>query len=204
MVIDRKKHSASRTWIVGLVAVGVASLIIVAVTTTSLSRQEAESFIRVVTALRVGQDSAASLESLTTKFPGAARNGSCDLGNCTYFFDFDNYWLYRLHLASYTRLTCTLTAKGGKFYSRMIDFVSGSGPKGYAAVIREEPHLPEGMQKPFHVSRQWSGARWRVYVDLTPEASADEHRAAYSLNVGCLSKLGGCKDAHELLPQIPW
>jgi len=43
---------------------------------------------------------------------------------------------------------------------------------------------------------------WQAIVHLTPQATPSERRAAFSFNLNCLDKLGGCKDSSDLLPSV--
>jgi hypothetical protein len=39
-----------------------------------------------------------------------------------------------------------------------------------------------------------------IQIDASPSASAAERNKFLDFNTSCLSKIGGCKDAQELLP----
>jgi hypothetical protein len=168
------------------------------------TKRRAESFVNVASALQINATSVHDVQVLATKYGGISADGQCSSGNCSYLFQFSNSWLHFFRLAPYTQLTCTLAFRNGKLYSRLFDFSSGIGPRAYSAVVREIPRLPNGMPGPFNVAKQWSSARWRIYVHLTPDATAEQHREAYGVNLGCLTKIGGCHDAQQLLPTISW
>ena len=187
-----------------LVVLFIAGFIVYITIAVGRTRRQTESFVNVVSALRINAASMRDVQLIAAEYGGTSVDGDCSGGTCSYFFQFTNSWLHFLRLAPYTRVACTLAVRNGKLYSRLLDFSSGVGPRAYSVVVREMPELPEGMPSPFNVAKQWSGARWRIYVYLTPEATLDEHKEAYGINFGCLTKLGGCHDAQELLPTISW
>jgi hypothetical protein len=185
---------------------------------TSVIRQKrtAQSFFSEAIALRLQTTSDAQVRQLAVRY-GKQSNSLCTSENCSYFFSFDNGWLHHLHVAPYTRLTCTLTTTNGVLVSRRVDLVSGNPLGPYGAFVDErlslhtaieKHHSLRGLHEPFDVSRETAGQnsniRWRVYVNLTPSATQAEHRIAYDLDLGCLSRIRGCEDARALLPSIGW
>jgi len=171
---------------------------------TRRTRHRAVSFLRDAVALQVRVGTFEQVRNLAERYGGNPTSSECSAPSCAYSFEFKNTWLRILGLAPSTRLTCTLRVREGILDLRECLFISGNTSASFAASIWEMPHLPQGVPEPFHVSRQWSGARWRVYVQLTPEATSEQRRIAYSLNLDCLSRIGGCEDAQQLLPSVTW
>jgi hypothetical protein len=53
--------------------------------------------------------------------------------------------------------------------------------------------------------RRWNGQNgrlWGIQIDASPTAPAAERNRFLNFNAACLSKIGGCKDAEELLPHL--
>lgn len=181
------------------VAVGITSR-------TILTRVSADAFLRQATSLPLHIATMTQVQAVVMRYGGHPESSACSTKECEYFFSFDNDWLYRLHLAPHTRLTCTLGVSDGILAYRRVFLTSGNTSAVSGAFIEEQTSLPKGVPEPFSVSRQWegSGERWRVHVEMTADATADQHRIAYGLNLKCLSKLGGCRDAQQLLPTVGW
>jgi hypothetical protein len=93
---------------------------------------------------------------------------------------------------------------------------SGNGPSHGAFIEEWRSSLPEGinpgnvlhLSEPFYIRRQAAdvtgGRRWRVFVKLTADATPEQHQVAYDLNLKCLSRIGGCEDAQQILPSAKW
>lgn len=173
---------------------------------TTQNRDRAKAFLREASALQLRVSTLTQVQQLVSRYGGLAEPGTCDLRGCSYFFSFDNGWLRRLHLAPQTRFSCTLGVSGGVLDYRRVFLTSGNTSAVFGAFVEEQLSPPKGISEPFYISRQWekSGERWRVHVAVTPDATAEERRIAYALNLNCLSKLGGCKDAQQLLPSVTW
>jgi hypothetical protein len=194
-----------RSAVIVLVAVLAAAVGITS--RTILTRVSADAFLRQATSLPLHVATMTQVQAVVMRYGGHPESSACSSKECEYFFSFDNDWLYRLHLAPHARLTCTLGVYDGILAYRRVFLTSGNTSAVYGAFIEEQTSLPKGVPEPFSVSRQWGGAagdRWRVHVEMTADATADQHRIAYGLNLKCLSKLGGCRDAQQLLPTVGW
>jgi|SRR5271165_7174368 len=176
-------------------------------------RQMAQAFLAEATALQLRVSTLAQIQSLAARYGGQIDPSTCDASGCSYFFRFDNGWLHRLWLAPYMRLTCTLGSENGVLVYRRAILISGNGAS-HGAFVEEWLDYPKGIkglphvEEPFDIRRQTAdvvgGRRWRVFVMLTADATPEQHRVAYNLNAGCLSRIGGCQDAQQLLPTIRW
>lgn len=194
-------------------AIAIAILIVLSICSLGIAvetmqiRKRAEAFLRDASHLQLRVATLSQVKKLADKYGGQAEPSTCNSsGGCSFFFTFDNRWLYRLFLAPHTRFTCALGVADNVLDYRRALLISGNTSAAFGAFINERLSLPSGVPAPFHISRQWdgSGERWRVHIDMTPDASTEQHQTAYSLNLLCLSKLGGCRDAMQLLPSITW
>ncbi len=174
-------------------------------------RNKAEAFLKEATALQLRLTTVEQIEQLSARYEGRIEPGTCDPHGCAYFFSFDNGWLHRLRLAPYTQITCTLGATDSALVYRRVDLVTRNKSLDFGAFVDEWLTYPKGLQflsKPFDVRLQPKGVlanvRWRVHVNLTADATPEQHRIAYSLNLRCLTKIGGCEDAQEMLPSVTW
>lgn len=173
---------------------------------TARTTRQAGRFMRAVSELQLRSSTDADVRRVVEQYGGRVESKVCTSTECMYLFDFDNAWLRTLHLAPSVRLTSTLGVSGGVLVFRRVFITSGRGPAPFGAFVDETISSPDGVPQSFHVSPQAeaTGLRWRIHVTLTPEASAEQRRIAYGVNVGCLRCLGGCDDAQELLPSIRW
>lgn len=198
------------------VAFFISIVLFVGIVTTRVIRQKrvARSFLSEAAALKLESADDAQVRRLASRYGGRIGAGVCNANRCSYFFSFDNSWLRRLHLAPPTRLTSTLSTENGILVHRNIELASGKPLAAYIAFVDERLSLRNpieerlslpGLKEPFDIGRETSGgSRWRVFVNLTPAATNEQHRIAYDLDVGCLSRIGGCEDAYQLLPSVNW
>lgn len=107
---------------------------------------------------------------------------------------FDNRWLTRLSFAPRTRLVCTLLTHDGHITRRVLTYSLWDDDGRYAPreVIVFEALGDQKFQNPLDVHGHWSDGLWRMYVNVQPNASPQQHRIAYDINLACLSKIRGC------------
>ncbi len=126
---------------------------------------------------------------------------ACSSPECRLDFGFRNSWLSSLHLAPSTELSASLFFEGGVLHSRETIFGQGMC---CVAVVREVPNstFGEPLSGALYVrlERDDSGLVRRAILNLALNASNKERAEAYAFNLACLSRLGGCQSATELLP----
>lgn len=198
---------------------GVVLLCAVAVALVSLSalltRHSAQSFLDDLGKLRLGESTLEDTQKLATKYEAAATeeenavgdvDPNCSPEYCEFKFFFYNAWMKRLRLAPPTWLRAQVVVRMGRVDYKQVELSSGKGIAFYSAVVMEFLSLPRPFEdKNYHVGRKLSSdIKWRVIINMTPHASAKEREQAYAFNLSCLTRLGGCKDAAELLPTIKW
>jgi hypothetical protein len=79
--------------------------------------------------------------------------------------------------------------------------------RGPSAVVHvQEDFCPRpcwwGPEYDFHPWQKTKGPVWNGIVGFNEEARPDLRAGSLALNVSCLTKIGGCKDAGEILPSI--
>jgi hypothetical protein len=168
-------------------------------------RNKAEEFLRDATALQLRLATQGQVQRLMERSGGHIEPSTCDSKGCAYFVRFENSWLRMLHLAPRTQFTATLGMVDGVLGYRRVFLTSGNTSSEFGAFVQEWLISPKGPEA-FHVSGAFvgSGTPYRVFIDLTPDATPEQHRAAYALNLECLSKFGGCENARQLLPSVSW
>jgi hypothetical protein len=163
----------------------------------------AGAFLQDAAGLRVGITTSAELRLLASRYGGRLGTTSCSPSGTAFFFIYDNGWLYRVHLAPYTRLACTLGDCGGFFcYRRLALETAGVG----MILVEEQKEAPTGVSGPFRILRRGAGdgEPWQIRIWMTPAASSAQRYSALHLNAHCLSKLGGCADVGQMLTGKIW
>jgi hypothetical protein len=173
-------------------------------------RNVAEAFLKDATVLQLRLATVHDLQKLSLRYGGHIEPSTCDSRGCAYFFSFDNRWLHRLRLAPYTWFTCTLGTADNVLVYRRVLLTTTDNSLDFGAFVEEWASYPGDLsvlKKPFDVRLQPAGVagdvRWRVHVNLTADATLEQHNVAYDLNLKCLSKIGSC-DAQQMLPSIKW
>jgi len=188
-------------------------------------RRQAERFLAEVIQLQVGTSTVSQVTPLATKYHGdvVPRDATPDFSppsimrsvlslfrvsggsasgivgtSCRVDFRFDNRWQHWLCFSPLTRFGATLLIRDS-----VVDHLSLglqtilSGPSDCVVLIRE-----------YHKGQRDSGFPSRadpavVIVSLSPEATPAQRAAAYSISLGCLTKLRGCRDTSEMAPAVP-
>ena len=116
--------------------------------------------------------------------------------------EFDNAPLARLHLAPYTSLGVAIRVEGNSVDYILIrsdvtcrqSMASGVSIK----IFEASPNV-----SPFELNVNPGGGKPpNIFITMTPEASTQQRMQAFGLDVGCLSRIGGCSGASELLPSL--
>jgi hypothetical protein len=130
---------------------------------------------------------------------------------CDLVIRMNNRWLARLHALPPTDLGVWFTCSQGRVVRMGASIwvhrvIPGTSLLAYAADVTEEPSDPQLGQPRPSVHKLANSAPgvfipWFVNQRLDERATEAQRKAAYSsLNLSCLYKLGGCKDAEALAP----
>lgn len=123
---------------------------------------------------------------------------------CSLHFQFTNSFLQRVNLAPPTALISSLHFRQRVLRAREVTFGQGIC---CVVVIREGPTSiwgePLTKGSDVHIDRNNSGVLVRAIINLAPNATQQETDQAYSLNISCLSRVGGCNSAAELISSLP-
>ena len=179
----------------------------------AMPRSNAVKLLKDLDRVQVERTHFDQVEQLARRFPGYA---ACVGDNC--LFQFENLWLHRLHLAPLTEFTVMVQRGGdaeapGGGQVEAIDMAmlvshgfagdgDGSGAIASALVFDHAALMPGGPPYEASIRLQANGRPDRTVVRLSPGASAGERRRAREFNLRCLTRLGGCRNSHQLLPQI--
>jgi hypothetical protein len=130
---------------------------------------------------------------------------------CVLVIRLDNRWLAKLRLAPPTTFAVEFTTSRGRVFRMGAGIVvRRQEPQDvqylWAAGVTEQLFRPETAAEPFvciHKLRNMYGKVTLPLVQfyLDERATPDQRKSAYSsLNLSCLDKLGGCRDAEALAP----
>jgi hypothetical protein len=164
------------------------------------ARAEGESFLSDVRGLRVGQSTYDDVLRIQTKHKSYSSvvGNRCDRDLCNVDFLSGNKWLYELGLVPGAIFTGGLDVRGGVL--TRISVGVHLNPQG-GATTDEIPADPSVSPYEVHGRNFYqSETYFFISVFITSAASEDERQKAYAFNLACLTKLGGCKDANEILP----
>jgi hypothetical protein len=163
-------------------------------------RRQAELFLSKAQQLNVGSSSYEQVLNALQQFQRYQYlSGPCSSMQCELEYHFDNTGVRVLRLVPPT----------GFYFS--FDFHNGllTGKKAVlgqdvccVALVRETRFDPGERAGIPAYELIPNGAPYKVLVKLDTRATDEERRIAYQFNLGCLTTVGGCKDAHELLPSV--
>ena len=168
-----------------------------------LARTDAEILLSEVNKLRLGEATIADVESLARKHKSFLMKGSPSRRGKAQSFDFryDNRLLRKLRLAPEAIFGISLQFVDGSLDVISVGFESGisSAPYFYRASVWEFPQEAYPGDPGFRLAR---GDEW-ISIRLKPSATPEQRKQAYSFNLKCLDKIGGCHDEKELWSG-PW
>lgn len=182
----------------------VACAVIVAVPAVR-TRRRAEAFLSNLRNVELGPQGYEKVRLLWDRFHADAAEGAgtCTPSECILTVNFQNTWLRRLRLATWTEFGATLSVHNGNLYDirASMKLYSRKRVIGAETILSDQS---EGAGPPFRIiTKRWSdNAPWQAIVQLTSHAAPAEREKAFAFNLGCLDKLGGCRDSSDLLPAV--
>ncbi len=126
-------------------------------------------------------------------------NESCSSGECELEYRFDNTGMRALRLVPPTGFYFSFDFHGGVLTSKKAILGQGICCVALVREVKFNPSETDGNPG-FNVIP--NGAPHKVLVNLDTRATEEERRIAYQFNLACLTAVGGCKDAHQLLPGV--
>lgn len=137
------------------------------------------------------------VEEVTGQSPDSWVTGSLETGQSYHQLVVTNKLLHSMRLAPLAAIVVNITADHGTVNSLAVTFAVGeSGSTAPVHVFQVKGYLP-GYGGNICIR---DGSPTKVDITVSPTASSDERNRFLDLNTYCFSKIGGCKDAHELLP----
>jgi len=181
------------------------------------TRENAEAILQQLRQMRVGvttDEEVRRLADSQSRFLVKGIDPFCQDKFCTYSFTYDTSVLDKLAFWRISPWRVYLTPAQGVFVADVIVksgylvrirmlLTSGVIPREISANV--EDNVPEisPIPTPYAYNIQPSRSsnhEWHVSVYLTPNSTVAQRDAAYSLNLECIERIGGCRDPKELLP----
>lgn len=165
-------------------------------------QRDTEHLLSVLPSVQVGSTTVEQFRQMA-EAAGVTPQGWCQGDTCAYGLQARNRVLRRLRLAPSTGISITV-----EFKERVASVVSVWGDIGQfseigTAMVDEMNYggrLKCGSPACFGRQDNYPGVPWRVWVKLDATAPVESRKRAFAFNAGCLSRIGGCKNAGELLP----
>lgn len=113
----------------------------------------------------------------------------------------ENRLLTSLHLVPHTVLSLAINSRGEDLKQVVVVMYSGDGNSLSGAWVQEDFAAPP---RAMYVSarRDGTGRPFKVVVEFSNRASSGEKEKALAVNVGCLTRLLGCRSAADILPTV--
>ncbi len=158
--------------------------------------REAERVIRSLWTVQLGKT---RVEEVIDRLPGLWRTGAPE---SSYSLLLKNDLLYHLKLAPIAGVMIHIGAEKGIIDEIQIFWEIGeSGNTAEVRFFQVANYEPEcGRNVCVRHRNGQNGRPWRIQIDASPTAPSAERNRFLSFNTSCLSRIGGCKDAGELLP----
>lgn len=178
-----------------------ASLAAIALERTRNARIEAEQCLKEVTELEVGRAGPDKVTLLVNKYHGTWRAygpfppACCGPASKIAEFVFDNHWEHWTVFNCRTRFVVDIGVNRNGVCDRSVSLLKvAEAPVG---ILVQE--YPDAESNPSFYARL---NLFKTITTLTGSATPVQRAAAYWINLDCLSKLTGCRDAREMAPGV--
>ena len=197
-----------RVLIVFAIMVAIVSMaVIAAVLSARATQRRAGRFLADLTALRLGESTFDDAKRLKDRYDGFVFPVSDDPRDCTaercgFAFRFENTWLSRLRLAVPTALFCGVTVRAGRVDGRSAWLACDTRPFETDVMVIEGPPNrfgpPDRHEELGGIYHHAKAGHW--VIKLASPANPALRQSAFAFNLGCLSRIGGCRTKEDILP----
>jgi hypothetical protein len=203
----RRNHlRIARIFVLLGVVLGAAAVVVLLWTRDSLLR--ASTLVRAVRDIQPGKSTFLDAERFASQYGGHSED-TCNQAQCRFDFFVDNSPLHQLKLAPWTRLTISLLVRDGRVTEINLSMLSRrSGTvfgNPFGASVTDKGCYPcyTGQQAYFlKVDSDEKSRPDKIIVELSTVSTEAERNAAYAINVQCLSRLAGCTNLQQFLPDV--
>ena len=172
-------------------------------------RSKAERLLNDLYRMKSGTASFAAARGFVTQYGGYSV-GPCTKEKCRFDIVVSNEIYYKLRLARPKELAVTLRIEDDRLSSISFGLLCTPSdpdryPLGYGVHIDDDSCYPcyEG-QKAFMAKRNGTDSAHteQILVQLTSASTLEQRRAAYGLDLDCLSELGDCPQLDKVAPAV--
>jgi hypothetical protein len=184
-----------------LILAAVLAITFLVGTSLYLIAKPARDANRVVQSLRRVELGQTHIEELMRTIPGHWVTGLPKGSRSNYQLALTNKFLHNLRLAPLTGIVINIGTDAGTIDEIEVFWSIGEfGSTAQVQFFQVMGHTPEcGRNICVHRLDQSDGRPSKIQAMVSPTATAAERNRLLDFNIGCLSKIGGCKDARELL-----
>lgn len=195
---------------VGLVLCGAALACTVAVLSIRELRT-AQHLLADVRRSKVGELRFESVRALSQRYGGIVyHEDQCRTGECFVRIGVENRALNRLGLVRWTAFGAVFFIEKGRTVhigTQLISAPRSVNGDGVSTVSVEDDaedsqYYPAAEGYKVVLTRDRDGRPEKALVHLTPAVDAATRDKALAFNLGCLVRIGGCRDSSELLPTV--
>jgi len=205
MRVRRAKLGVASLWItharLGFAGVAIAVIAAVPLVHGQYVQYKAARCMDQVLSLRLGQSTFLDAQRIGHQFGGTQQafdREGCSAESCVIAFQFRNTWLEFYRLSPPTELDVGVSVLHGVVVARHVNYLSAA-PGAYASIyITEQEPAPGTPNFRVHVLTTLTGEPKKATVSLTSAATAEERHRAYSFDLRCLGRLGGCKERSRI------
>ena len=201
-----KNTSRSLFGLLAVIAFAVCVLFVLSI----YERHRASVFLRDFASVQIGKTTFAEMQDLASRYEAKASGtrvqDPCSVHNCIFDFIFTNWIFNHLQRQREISLTASIVVKDGYVTGRELDYsifaTSADHQFMYIVFDQMTPEKDRGYAiKQGMVNAQ--GSVHIVEVHLGSNVSAEVRKRAYSIDLGCLSRVSGCDTLRDILP-IYW
>jgi len=197
---------------VWVVAIAVVATVVAGAATDLLGhyqRSKADHLLRDLYQIKADSTTYQTARDLAVRYGGYSV-GVCTKDNCRLDIVLSNSVYSRLRLARPKEFRVTLFVKDDRVKRISFGLLCSplhvdQYPLGVGVSVTDESCYPcyEG-QKPFLAKQNGVDANhpMQIIVEVTGNSNLDQRRAAYALDLGCLSELGDCPAPDKVAPVI--
>jgi hypothetical protein len=170
-------------------------------------RRQAKTLIEDLRRLDTVTDPAALFGSLKQKHRDQLTEEKCISDDCHYEFLISNRILSTFHLAPRTELHALINLYHGSLATVGVQYTSGTFKENSPIVYVQEDFCADRTDITCdHFDLNPHGRdvtpTWNGIVEFGQLAIAEQKRAAWALNLDCVTAFQGCKDISQLLPTV--
>jgi len=166
---------------------------------------KAKYFLSELNSLQVGKSTFQDAQGVALRIH-ATQGIACGPNACTWVARISNLNLPERWRRTELTLVVGFEIRDSILVEKGAGLQFGTGTSVSFVHVDEKEHWRSASTEPVSVETQYTSddPHYRAFVRMTPAASESDRKRYLSLNLHCLSKYGGCKDAAELLPTVEW